>query len=292
MRNTIILIASIFLMYMMFSSCQDQFNLDDINVDFPSNELNQTMDLSQDGCYEEYPIYLFDIYDNLGEFHNDVLDSIYYLIDSKGVDSINFSEPYVYNLIYHEIKDYLINISSLDSFVMYNDELIDSELEFSNIIYSVDSTIVISEVFDSLSVGLRSIILDNNHDASSQIDILFYNNVFKIEDCLERLAFASMCSVGKSSLEYWNNNYDKWLELTDYSSFRASDPASIAYADAVGSAAGALYGLKVGLVGGTVAIPGLGTAVGGAGGVMVGMISGAIGSSVKAGIVHIIRSWW
>lgn len=108
-----------------------------------------------------------------------------------------------------------------------------------------------------------------------------------------------MVSVGKSSIQYWDANSTKWSALlikVNQNGFTiANDRNGIpggAKADIFGALVGTGRGLAVGLAGGTMTLPGIGTAIGGAGGVMVGLIGGAIGGSASYYAQDFFFSWW
>lgn len=135
------------------------------------------------------------------------------------------------------------------------------------------------------------------HDYT-KYDLLVEKLVPTLSNDLDKMTFISTVSVGKYTLQYWSENSSKWQSFATLIAPKGKNNiatlrrngSGIAYADVAGAATGAVRGAMVGLAGGTMTIPGLGTAVGGAGGVMVGMIGGAIGGSA-AEAMHDFIKW-
>jgi hypothetical protein len=138
------------------------------------------------------------------------------------------------------------------------------------------------------------------NDNTTQLYYLYDNLITTLVPTLttdnDKISFIGTASVAKNSIQYWSTpeNMSMWNTLLGQlngssNSVTSYNMKDVAWADVSGAAAGAVRGAWVGLAGGTVAIPGLGTAVGGASGVLVGMIGGAIGSSAAEGIHSAIK---
>ena len=132
-------------------------------------------------------------------------------------------------------------------------------------------------------------------------DTLIYRYVPKLAAESDKIAFISATSVLKESLLYWKINFAKWRRLNSefvdiglpnemVSKNTSENPMKeAAFADCAGAVTGTIAGMKVGLTGGTMTVPGVGTVVGGAAGVLVGAIGGAITGSAASGIHSAIK---
>lgn len=123
-----------------------------------------------------------------------------------------------------------------------------------------------------------------------------------------KASFVGCASVIKNSYQYWSENHEKWEDLIDYfygssdsdRTFRiqrrslASILKDMVWADGSGALVGLINGARIGAIGGTVVIPGIGTVTGAAcGGLAGGFVGGVVGSGGAAinGFIQWLVNW-
>lgn len=237
--------------------------------------------------------FLEQIYENSGTLHNLALDKLYnqlqqmhpsekYEISTKEINEKVFG-------VLDVRSESTINMSDID---ILTPVLAEGKIEFIRF-HSLGELVSVSAELDNASEEIRNAIYNlwGSSSLNAELDRVLNKNISSLSNDVEKFALVSMVSVAKSSCQYWRENGEKWLSLKNTSQvqLRGNPWKNAAWADIMGAGTGAVRGAAIGLAGGTVAIPGLGTAVGGAGGVMVGMISGAIMGSAGAGISSVAQ---
>lgn len=120
---------------------------------------------------------------------------------------------------------------------------------------------------------------------SANVNLSMYDSIMAakvptINDEIEKMAFISGVSTGRSSTIYWEANKSKWDSLANdlgggngFASLACCSGKDIVYADIAGGVGGLVRGALVGAAGGTVVVPGVGTVTGAAAGRIGGWCS-------------------
>ena len=265
---------------------------------------------------------LIAMYSKVGEIHNKGLDALYAkLVERKnnkirtnglvqktnagedpggGGDQIPLSEI---NQMSFSFVQSISQIQGVTTFVpFYSGDLLPADPDVS---YATSLSAhcyqatgeVSSYALDNALSQLESLFKDDN---TSQQYYLYDNLVASVVPTLttdnDKMIFIGAASVAEYSSQYWStsSNLSQWNALSEAitgvpNTIQTNSMKDVIYSDIAGSVIGGVLGAKIGLAGGTVAIPGIGTAVGGATGVLVGLIGGAITGSASAGIHEAIK---
>lgn len=260
------------------------------------------------------------MFSKVGEIHNKGLDVLYAKLVEKTKNKTKTTNSVKNMFVGPEYGDnqiplgdinsmsfnYLQSISQIQgitNFVpFYNGDLLPSDpavsyaTSLSDHAYQATGTVPSNELQYALA-QLESLYKDDN---TSQQSYLYDNLVTSMVPVLttdnDKAIFIGAVSVAQHSTQYWSGgtNLIQWNALAEAitgvpNTITLNSMKDVAYADIAGAVIGGVAGAKVGLVGGTVAIPGIGTAVGGAAGVLVGLIGGAITGSAAEGIHSAIK---
>lgn len=254
---------------------------------------------------------LVQIYDGVGEVHNQGLDFVYDKIKSK-IDEAKATDPSakaeitpdeiskwsdefvrtIYNPNDGEITDctplFLRLVGGIES---------NQDLSMPDAVTRVLQTDLSPEVANALGE------LDKVLNEGSPFDTLWYfppahtfsdllnRHLPNIKSMDEKAAFISAVSVAKNTTEYWAKNFRKWQELdgqispvSDNQTNYARGPGDdIADADVEGAYVGIMTGAYIGATGGTIVLPVVGTVAGTAAcAVSVGVGTAVVASTARA----------
>lgn len=138
---------------------------------------------------------------------------------------------------------------------------------------------------------------DSKNQQYSSYDSLILVKVPLLDNEVDKMAFISAVSTGKSSMQYWEVNKTKWDILIrdlggngNFSSYVPGPKKGIIYSDIIGGMSGLIRGAYVGYVGGTIVVPGIGTVTGAAACGLVGAAIGGVGGSA-ADAAHSLIQW-
>lgn len=228
-------------------------------------------------------------YENVGVYHNEGLEFIYAKIKTK-IDEARVNNPSAQFIDVGVNGSELSNWSSefvrgvyptnfdFDYNPTFNRQIDNPELRNLSIV-ETSSRLgfnLSSELSEALN-ELEAILLDENLQLrSDSYEGLFERHLPNINLIEEKVAFISAVNVGKSSVQYWDENLGAWFMLDNQPAPQNLNGGIIAREDVKGAVGGAVTGAVGGAIagaaaGGIGAIPG--AAVGGLGGAVTGAVA-------------------
>lgn len=272
-------------MGLFFISCSNE---NDINEQFSVQSDSTILQRINSNSY--FNNYDFEF---IGIGHNKGLEAIYSRLES--FDFLNSSQNDLYNEIFEETQDFLLNNNNFDK--------LDSDL-LSQLKPNVSSSNLITDMKDNLYSGLTSNFLkeevnkienifndfktiENYNSASVIRDIrMIEENIGKSEidfNDKEYVAVRAFISTSIHSLTYWEANINKWYELNPNSNqtfgrgwgWFKNAIGNMAVADAYGAGVGAVVGFVSSIASGP--------------GVLVGTAAGAVGYGMNASALQGVR---